>query len=93
MMIEKGLLLEVKSLINKGYDLSLNSMNSIGYKELYNFCKRRDAIKNIYSLDIDSKKELDYIIEKIKMHSRNYAKRQMTWFRSKKFIKKNFIFY
>lgn len=93
MMIEKGLLLEVKSLINKGYDLSLNSMNSIGYKELYNFCKKRDTIKNIYSLDIDSKKELDYIIEKIKMHSRNYAKRQMTWFRSKKFIKKNFIFY
>ena len=92
-MIKKGLLLEVKSLINKGYDLSLNSMNSIGYKELYSFCKEREEIKNINSLDCDSRKELDTIIEEIKMHSRNYAKRQMTWFRSKKFIKKNFIFY
>ena len=92
-MIKKGLLLEVKSLINKGYDLSLNSMNSIGYKELYDFCREREAIENINSLDSDSRKKLDAIVEEIKMHSRNYAKRQMTWFRSKKIIKKNFIFY
>ena len=92
-MIKKGLLLEVKSLINKGYDLSLNAMNSIGYKELYNFCKVREEIRNIDELDCESKKELDEIIEEIKKHSRNYAKRQMTWFRSKKFIKKNFVFY
>lgn len=92
-MIKKGLLIEVKSLINKGYDLNLNSMNSIGYKELYNFCKAREKIDSIDLLDSESKKELDVIIEEIKMHSRNYAKRQMTWFRSKKNIKKNFIFY
>ena len=92
-MIKKGLLLEVKSLINKGYDLSLNAMNSIGYKELYNFCKVREEIRNIDELDCESKKELDEIIDEIKKHSRNYAKRQMTWFRSKKFIKKNFVFY
>ena len=92
-MIKNGLLLEVKTLINKGYDQSLNSMNSIGYKELYSFCKERDEIKNINSLDCDSRKELDGIVEEIKMHSRNYAKRQMTWFRSKKNIKKFFIFY
>lgn len=93
LMIRNGLLSEVKSLINKGYNLSLNSMNSIGYKELYYFCRERDEIKNINNLDLDSKKELDKIIEEIKMHSRNYAKRQMTWFRSKKNIKKSFIFY
>ena len=93
LMIRNGLLSEVKSLINKGYNLSLNSMNSIGYKELYYFCRERDEIKNINNLDLDSKKELDKLIEEIKMHSRNYAKRQMTWFRSKKNIKKSFIFY
>ena len=83
-MIKKGLLVEVKSLINKGLSKNLNSMNSIGYKELYDFCSSRDNVSDISKFDEVSKKELKDIIEQIKMHSRNYAKRQLTWFKAQR---------
>lgn len=83
-MIENGLLKEVKMLINMGLDKNLNSMKSIGYSELYDFCKERDVIENVNDLDIDSKNKLKLLIDLIKQHSRNYAKRQMTWFRAQK---------
>ena len=86
-MIKDGLLVEVKELIDRGLTKDLNSMNSIGYKELYDFCKKRNKIYDINTLDEESKKELDIIIDLIKMHSRNYAKRQLTWFRAEKNIK------
>ncbi|MBO6134492.1 MAG: tRNA (adenosine(37)-N6)-dimethylallyltransferase MiaA [Lachnospiraceae bacterium] len=85
-MIKEGLLVEVKALIEKGLGKDLNSMNSIGYKELYDFCRDRDTVYDIDSLDETSKKELQNIIDQIKMHSRNYAKRQITWFRAQKNI-------
>ena len=81
-MIEDGLLLEVKKLIDMGLSKDLNSMRSIGYSELYDFCKAREAITNISALDSMSKLELDVIIDLIKQHSRNYAKRQLTWFKA-----------
>ena len=83
-MIENGLLKEVKSLINKGYGKDLNSMNSIGYKELYDYVKEREEISDISTLDDESIRDLKNIIDEIKKHSRNYAKRQLTWFRSQK---------
>ena len=83
-MIADGLLLEEKKLINMGLTKDLNSMSSIGYKELYDFCKVRDEIKDISLLDEDSKKELSLLIDTIKQTSRNYAKRQLTWFKSEK---------
>lgn len=85
-MIEAGLLKEVKSLIDKGYSKELNSMRSIGYKELYDFCKKKNVIENIDELDSESKEELRIIIDEIKQHSRNYSKRQITWFKSQKNI-------
>ena len=80
-MIEDGLLIEIKNLINK-YNLtkSNNSMNAIGYKELYDFVSNRDYIYNINDLSNNDKSELESIIELIKKNSRNYAKRQLTWF-------------
>lgn len=83
-MIENGLLKEVKMLINMGLNKNLNSMKSIGYSELYDFCKERDVIENVNDLDTDSKNKLKLLIDLIKQHSRNYAKRQMTWFRAQK---------
>ena len=83
-MIENGLLKEVKSLINKGYGKDLNSMNSIGYNELYDYVKEREEISDISTLDDESMRDLKNIIDEIKKHSRNYAKRQLTWFRSQK---------
>jgi tRNA dimethylallyltransferase len=44
---------------------NLKSLNTVGYKELFDY--------------FDEKMTLDEAIEKIKQHSRNYAKRQVTW--------------
>ena len=81
-MIENGLLIEEKKLIDKGYDKQLNSMKSIGYAELYDFVKNNERIDSIDMLNDKKKNELNQIVELIKRHSRNYAKRQLTWFRT-----------
>ena len=48
---------------------SLNALKTVGYKELYDY--------------LDGTYELDTAVEKIKQHTRNYAKRQLTWFKNK----------
>ena len=67
-MLENGLLDEVKELYDKGLrpDNS-QSMKGIGYKEIVEY--------------IEGNYDLDTAIEKIKQHTRNYAKRQITWFK------------
>ena len=65
-MIEKGLIEETETLIDKGYD-NTRPMNGIGYKE----------IKSLLSGKIPKERA----IELIKQNSRKYAKRQITWFR------------
>lgn len=45
----------------------LNSLNTVGYKELFDY--------------FDGKYTLEFAIEKIKQHSRNYARKQLTWFK------------
>ncbi len=65
-MFEKGLVKEVKNLLNR-YNLSKTAKAAIGYKEVI------DALNN--NLDMASTKEL------IKQRSRNYAKRQVTFFK------------
>ncbi|WP_010240773.1 tRNA (adenosine(37)-N6)-dimethylallyltransferase MiaA [Clostridium arbusti] len=69
-MIEKGLVDEVIKLKDMGYNSSMQSMKGIGYKEI------------LYSLE--NKISLGEAIEMIKQGSRNYAKRQLTWFRKDK---------
>ena len=80
-MIEDGLFIEIKNLI-KDYNLTKtnNSMNAIGYKELYDFVNERDYIYDINELSTEDKIKLNELIELIKKNSRNYAKRQLTWF-------------
>lgn len=68
MMLSHGLLDEVQELIELGYE-SYQSMQAIGYKEII------PVIKN--------EMPLDEAITLLKQHSRNYAKRQMTWFTNK----------
>lgn len=67
MMIEGGLLDEVKWLMDMGYNKSLNSMKGIGYKEVMDY--------------FDGLAGFEETIEIIKQSSRRYAKRQLTWFR------------
>lgn len=65
-MMAQGLLAEIDQLMKKGYSSDLQSMKAIGYKEWF-----------AYYQGIQS---LEETIELIKKHSRNYAKRQYTWF-------------
>ncbi|MGV3130075.1 tRNA (adenosine(37)-N6)-dimethylallyltransferase MiaA [Staphylococcus sp. IVB6181] len=67
-MMNAGLLEEVQQLLEQGYS-NCQSMQAIGYKELI------PAINQ----DIT----IDQAVDKLKQHSRNYAKRQMTWFKNK----------
>ena len=85
-MIADGLLLEIKELINMGLSSDLNSMKSIGYAELYEFVKKNEAINDINKLNKSEKEGLNYLIDKKNQHSRNYAKRQFTWFKAQKNI-------
>ena len=67
MMMDEGLLDEVKRLMDMGYTNDLNSMQGIGYKEVMDY--------------FDGKASLEETVEIIKQSSRRYAKRQLTWFR------------
>ncbi|MGW7975708.1 tRNA (adenosine(37)-N6)-dimethylallyltransferase MiaA [Staphylococcus xylosus] len=67
-MLERGLVSEVQQLVDNGYETS-QSMQAIGYKEIVPVIKQELS--------------LDEATEKLKQHSRNYAKRQMTWFKNK----------
>ena len=66
-MIENGLVDEVKSIINKGIKKDSTAMQAIGYKEIAEY--------------LDGKIPLEEAIDKIKQGSRRYAKRQLTWYR------------
>ena len=68
-MVEQGLIEEVKEILNK-YDKFPTAMQGLGYKEVV------DYLNGIYT-----KEEM---IEKIKLETRRYAKRQLTWFRKNK---------
>lgn len=67
LMLEKGLIDEVKMLQNKGYHKSMVSMQGLGYKEIL------DYLEGNISLE-----EAIYIL---KRDTRHFAKRQLTWFR------------
>lgn len=67
MMIDMGLVEEVRALVDSGLDSSYQSMKGIGYKEILEF--------------LEGKVQLDEAIESIKQNSRRYAKRQITWFK------------
>jgi tRNA dimethylallyltransferase len=66
-MIDNGLIEEVKNILKMGYDKHLNSLNTVGYKEVIQH--------------LDGEITLERAIELIKRNTRHYAKRQMTWFR------------
>ena len=67
-MLAAGLLEEVKSLIERGYDKNLPSMQGFGYKELLDY--------------LDGKCDWDTAVNLLKRNTRRFAKRQLTWFRN-----------
>jgi len=65
-MIAQGFLDEVKMLKKKGFTPKLKALKTVGYQELFDY--------------LDGKLDLQEAIEKIKVNTRHYAKRQLTWF-------------
>ena len=70
-MIKDGLIEEVKSLIEKE-GFSKTALQGLGYKEVVDYLEEKISYEDM--------------IEKIKMETRRYAKRQMTWFKRNKTI-------
>lgn len=67
LMMEAGLLEEVKNLLNHGYDSSLVSMQGLGYKEFLPY--------------LAGEITLEEAVAELKKGTRRFAKRQLTWFR------------
>lgn len=66
-MMEQGLVEEVKHLYDEGYDLSLVSMQGLGYKEIISY--------------FEGEISLEEAVYRIKRDTRHFAKRQITWFK------------
>lgn len=71
-MINNGLIDEVESLL-KLYDKNVNSLNTVGYKEIISY--------------LDGEISLEDSIYLIKRNTRHYAKRQTTWFKKEPNLK------
>ncbi|HDR7915563.1 tRNA (adenosine(37)-N6)-dimethylallyltransferase MiaA [Bacillus pretiosus] len=67
-MMDQGLLEEVEGLYNRGIR-DCQSIQAIGYKEIYGYFEDRVS--------------LEEAVSQLKTNSRRYAKRQLTWFRNK----------
>ena len=65
-MYKMGIVEETKALIEKHGRIS-NIIDTIGYKEILTY--------------LDGESTLEEALDKLKQHTRNYAKRQLTWFR------------
>lgn len=72
-MIKNGFIEEVKMILDKGYSKEINSLNTLGYKEIIDL--------------LDGKLTFNEAVNRIKINTRRFAKRQMTWFNADKRIK------
>ena len=66
LMIEAGLVDEVKKLLGMGYSAGLKAMQSIGYRQVVDF--------------IGGQLAWDECVRTLKRDTRRFAKRQFTWF-------------
>lgn len=73
LMVEQGLVEETKNLLAKHGRIK-NFVSTIGYQEVLAY--------------LDGEMTLDEALDKLKQHTRNYAKRQLTWFRKNPSLEK-----
>ena len=71
-MLEQGLVDEVKQLVQEGYSRDLVSMQGLGYKEIIDY--------------IQGNCSLDEAVYTLKRDTRHFAKRQITWFKREKHV-------
>jgi len=67
LMLKKGLIRETKRVLSLGFSKDLNSLNTVGYKEVIAY--------------LENKINEDEMVRLIQKNTRNYAKRQLTWLR------------
>ena len=67
-MVQRGLIDEVKGLLDRGYGEGLTSMQGLGYKEICAY--------------FNGKVTAEEALENIKQGTRRFAKRQLTWFKN-----------
>lgn len=72
-MFSNGLITEVNKILSESHSKNINSLNTVGYKEVIDY--------------FDGNISLHRAIELVKRNTRRYAKRQMTWFNADKRIK------
>jgi tRNA dimethylallyltransferase len=72
-MFSAGLIEELERLRAMGYSLAMNALNTVGYREVFDY--------------LSGKTDMEETIELVKRNSRRFAKRQMTWFRSDRRIR------
>ncbi len=70
LMLEQGLLEEIRALLASGIPQKCTAMQAIGYKE--------------FVAALDGRCPIEEAAEEVKKSSRHYAKRQLTWFRRNK---------
>ena len=75
-MLKAGLVEEVKFLIEK-YGKTISLLKTLGYKEIIEY--------------LDNNLSFDDAVELLKKDTRNFAKRQLTWFRATKDTNKFYI--
>jgi tRNA dimethylallyltransferase len=66
-MLAAGLQKEVEAILASGMSAEVNALQTVGYKEMI--------------LHLHGKTPFVEMVDKIKQHTRNFARRQMTWFR------------
>ena len=67
-MVERGLVSEVRSLLEAGYTLDDPGMTATGYREIAQY--------------LEGDQTLEEAMEEIRRNTRHYARRQLTWFRN-----------
>ena len=69
LMVDQGLLLEAQWLLDQDLDPKSQSLQSIGYKEVFPYLRGEE--------------DLDTSLNRLKRNSRHYAKRQLTWLKNR----------
>ena len=73
-MLSSGLLDETRRLLSDGiFAVNATAAQAIGYKELLSYLRGEES--------------LDEAVSRLRLATRRYAKRQMTWFRAKEYVK------
>jgi tRNA dimethylallyltransferase len=77
-MIQQGLVDQARALMNAGvFERSQTAAQAIGYKELFPY--------------LNGERGLEECVNELKIATRRYAKRQLTWFGGKDYVKKLFV--